>query len=252
MFDTHYGFYLSKGKTNEKKYNYIHIYRRYKLCFNNFANFNKDIQEKLISQLFDAMIILNNRQYYHGYITPSNIHIDEFLNLKLGNLICSGIWLKENFISLKDRLLLIDTEFVSPEAYIAIKCIRENYEVVSFNPLKSDIFSFAYSILSVIAEYANLNALNVNLSGCQYTIINKSKYNLKVLDEYVTMDFIDSLLDEIRRINGIKNKILNSLPKSDIMIILMEMLKVYIKREWIFLIVIKKLENSERNKNYLL
>ena len=241
LFDTDYGFCLSGSKNNENKYKYTHVYKRYNLCFNDFKIFNEVIQEKLIKKLFDAMIFLNRHNYYHGYITPSNIHIDEFLNLKLGNLICSGRWRKQDFNDLKDRLLLIDTGFVSPEAYIAIKCIHDNYEVVSFDPLKSDWFSFAYSILSVITGYTKLNELNVNLAGCQYKIINKSHANLEKLDEYVTSDFMESLVGEIIRIDNIKKKILNPLPNSDIKIIFRSMLKIYINERMNFSDCYKKI-----------
>ena len=103
------------------------------------------------------------------------------------------------------------------------------------------LFSFAYSILSVITGYTKLNELNVNLAGCQYKIINKSHANLEKLDEYVTSDFMESLVGEIIRIDNIKKKILNPLPNSDIKIIFRSMLKIYINERMNFSDCYKKI-----------
>ena len=132
------------------------------------------------------------KSFYHGNISPYNVHLNEFGEIVLGNFLYTNRI--ENSSNINGPLYFIDNDFCAPEIKIKKKHPDSKIE---YNFVKADLFSLGLTILSLFIPIEKLNEIKLD-QELEKLFVNKSITNVEELIDKKNLD--EKILTEILRL----------------------------------------------------
>ena len=241
----HYGFYFEGNGQDQIRY--VLVFQKYPHNWDYLRNLGDEEQKlKSVRQAMNALKIMQDRGLYHGSLSPVNLYLDTDLNLKIGNLLHSGLIgiMSNNFAWNLRGACLIDKTYVAPELRFALLCFQKNILIHPFNPLKADVFSLGACILTTIPNTQIFNELQ-GLESRAYSNeeINKSDIcnTIRMRQNNLFTHVQESIVKLQEKIQGEINKCENE----KVQFILMGSMDVYYENRCSYISLLNLLENIQ-------
>ena len=198
-----FGFFIN-DKEETKILQYSLVYKNYQNTLAESKSIDEALKIKYIHNLISTYKVMATKSFYHGNISPYNVHLNEFGEIVLGNFLYTNRI--ENSSNINGPLYFIDNDFCAPEIKIKKKYPDSKIE---YNFVKADLFSLGLTILSLFIPIEELNEIkldqgleklfvNTSVTKVQY-LVRKKMLDTKILTEILRLeDLIRSKIDNIQ------------------------------------------------------
>ena len=172
-----YGLIIEERPCNLLKYILVTQYFK-----NSFKNVKRDQigSAHLLCHLAKSLKIMQEKEIFHGALSPEFIYLDENDEIVLGNFFWSSDYAKtrpyEDYIQL---LKFLDESFMSPETLLLKK--HKDLIIDDFDFMAADIYSVGLIGLHLLGAYQSINIIEGDPQKIIEAIYSKNSYSLGAL-----------------------------------------------------------------------